>query len=176
MPPPTTYFDWSQLLERYARGDDAVLSELESGSFVVDSGTVYKFYNKVQEAYVERKKQWMDKFNRSFQVQSIRTESEMSIVLHNAKSNLWPIARMIRLSAFPKDLKDTLKKDFVGFVTDVRKNLRESVKKNQSGSERLLFIVNSFDFYENTFQSSFSDNSLPDSVQGTTPNKKRILF
>jgi hypothetical protein len=176
MPSPTTYFDWSQLLERYARGEDAVLSELEGGSFVVDSGTVYRFYNKVQEAYVERKKQWMDKFNRSFQVQSIRTESDMSIVLRNAKSYLQPIARLIKLSAFPKDLQDTLKKDFDGFVTDVRKNIKESVKKNQPGNERMLFIVNTFDFYENSFQSPLSQNSLSDSAQGTTPNKKRILF
>ncbi len=176
MPSPTTYFEWFQLLERYARGDDGVLTDLEQGSFVVDSGTVYRFYNKVQEAYVERKKQWLDRFNRSFQVQSIRTESDISIVLRNAKSYLQPIARLIKLSAFPKDLQDTLKKDFDGFVADVRKNIKESVTKNQPGNEKMLFIVNTFDFYETSFQGPPSENSPSDQAPGVTQNKRRILF
>jgi hypothetical protein len=174
MPSPTTYFEWCGLLERFARGDDAVLSDLEQGSFVVDAGTVYRFYNQVQEAYVERKKQWADKFNRSFQVQAIRTENDIALVLRNAKANLQPIARLIGLAAFPQDLRETLKKDFDGFVTETKKNIRESVRKNHPGNEKILFVVNTFDFFGLRSPDSSPEN--PGSHSETAPNKRKILF
>lgn len=176
MPSPTTYFDWSNLLEQFARGDDSVLSDLQQGYFAVDAGTIYRFYNKVQEAYVERKKQWLAKFNRLFQVQYVRTENDISIVLQNAKSNLQPIAKFIKLKAFPDDLQDTLKKDFEGFVAEIRKNVRESITKNQPRNEKMLLIVNAFNFFETTLEAGVSEKSSSESTSRETPNKRRILF
>lgn len=173
---PTTYFEWSDRLAQFANGDDSVLSDLEQGSFAVDAGTVYRFYNKAQEAYVGRKKQWLDKFNRLFQVHYIRTENDISIVLQNAKGNLQPIAKFIKLKAFPQDLQDTLKKDFEGFVAEIRKNIKESVTKDQPSNERVLLIVNTFNFFETTLQSNPSENSSSGPTPGLTQNKRRILF
>lgn len=175
MSSPTTYFDWSNRLEEFAKGDDSVLPDLEKGSFVVDAGTVYRFYNKVQEAYVERKKQWIDKFNRLFQIQYVRTENDISIVLQNAKGNLRPIAKFIRLTAFPDDLKATLKKDFEGFVAEIRKNVKESVSKSQPRSDKMVLVVNSFNFFDSNLESDVSADLSKASTTETT-NKRRILF
>lgn len=176
MPEPVTYFEWAEKLEQFAKGDDSVLSDLEQGSFAVDAGTVYRFYNKAQEAYVERKKQWLDKFNRLFQVHYIRTENDISIVLQNAKGNLQPIAKFIKLKAFPDDLRDTLKKDFEGFVAEIRKNVKESVTKNQPRNEKMLLIVNAFSFFETTLEAGISEKSSSEPTSRETPNKRRILF
>lgn len=176
MPGPVTYFEWTDSLEKFAKGDDSVLAALEQGSFVTDAGTVYRFYTKAQEAYVERKKQWLDKFNRLFQVHYVRTENDISIVLQNAKGNLQPIARFIRLRAFPDDLRETLRKDFEGFVSEVRKNLRESVSKNQPRNEKMLLIVNTFNFFETSLQAGVTTNSTTDSPSEQLTNKRRILF
>src|ERR1043165_625137 len=109
---PSTYLEWTQLLERFGKGDDSVLQELEHGLFELDAGTVYRFCDKVQTAYMDRKKLWVQKFGRMLQVRSIKTENEFSIILQAGKSNLKPIMKFTRLSAFPKELRDTLGKDF----------------------------------------------------------------
>lgn len=176
MSSPSTYFEWSRFLERFAGGDDAVLPDLEQGTFVVDAGTVYRFYNKVREAYVERKKQWGEKFNRSFQVQSIRTESDIEIVLRNAKTNLQPIARLIKLPALPRDLHETLRKDFEGFVADVRNNMKESIKKNQPHNEKVLFVINTFSFFEMSSPGATKGDTTAEPESGSSPKNRRIIF
>lgn len=173
---PTTYFEWVNCLERFANGDDSVLSELEQGSFAVDAGTVYRFHSKVHETYVERKKQWVDKFHRLFQIHYIKTENDMSIVLQHAKGNLQPIAKFIKIKSFPKDLQDTLKKDFNNFVAETRKNIRESIIKDQRGNERLLLIINSFDFFESSIITNLTDNSSSEIKKDEFSNKRRIIF
>jgi hypothetical protein len=173
---PNTYFEWAEKLEKFAQGDDSVLPDLQEGSFAVDAGTVYRFYNRVREAYVQRKKQWLDKFNRLFQVHYIRTENDISIVLQNAKSNLQPIAKFIRLKAFPEDLRETLKKDFEGFVAEVRKNIKESVSKNQPRNEQMLLIVNSFNFFDQNLDVGVSGEPSTKPSSPENPNKRRILF
>jgi hypothetical protein len=173
---PQTYFEWTHILGQFQEGDDSVITELEQGSFAIDAGTVYRFYNKAQEAYVGRKKHWLDKFNRLFQVHYIRSEKDISVALQYAKGNLRPLAKFIKLKAFPKDLQDTLKKDFEDFVAEIRKNIKESVKKNQPGNERILFIVNTFNFYELTLQIDITQNSLDNPTSGVIQNKRRILF
>jgi hypothetical protein len=172
---PSTYYEWAAKLEQFAQGDDSVIADLQQGTFAVDAGTVFRFYNKAQEAYVERKKRWLDKFNRLFQVQYVRTENDISIVLQDAKTNLQPIAKLIRLKAFPGDLRDTLKKDFEGFVAEVRKNVRDSVSKNQPRNEKMLLIVNTFNFFDSNLELGISSESSTDSAADTR-NKRRILF
>lgn len=173
---PSTYFEWAAKLEQFARGDDSVISDLQQGTFAVDAGTVYRFYNKAQEAYVERKKRWLCKFNRLFQVQYIRTENDISVVLQDAKTNLQPIAKFIRLKAFPDDLRDTLRKDFEGFIAEVRKNIKESVMRSQPRNEKMLLIVNTFNFFESDLQAGAPSKSTTELTSGETTHKRRILF
>jgi len=173
---PNTYFEWADKLEQFARGDDSVLSELQQGTFAVDAGTVYRFYNKAQEAYVERKKRWLDKFNRLFQVQYVKTENDISIVLQDAKTNLQPIAKFIQIKAFPDDLRNNLKKDFHGFVTEVRKNIKESIMRSQPHNEKMLLIINNFNFFESDVQAVVPNKSIAEPPSAETTNKRRILF
>lgn len=173
---PSTYFEWVDRLEQFAKGDDSLLADLEQGSFTVDAGTVYGFYKRVQEAYVERKKRWIDKFNRLFQVQYIKTENDLSILLQDAKVNLQPIAKFIRLKAFPDDLRDTLRKDFEDFVSEVWMNIRESVRKTQPRNEKMLMIVNTFSFLETVLEIREPGKFSSDLSSTEIPNKRRIIF
>jgi hypothetical protein len=176
MSPPSTYFEWSQLLEKYASGDDSVFIELEKGTYNLDSGTVYRFYNKVQEAYVERKKKWIDKFNRIFQIHLIKSENDLSIALQNAKGNLIPIAKFIKLNPFPENLRNTLNKDFAEFVTEVRNNLRKSLSEDNPRYEKMIIIINNFNLFDMSINNEISDDSSTNSASGEIQNKRRILF
>lgn len=176
MPSPSTYFEWTEKLDQFARGDDNVLSDLQEGTFEIDAGTIYRFYNKVQEAYVERKKRWIDKFNRLFQVQNIRTENDLSILLQEAKTNLHPIAKFIKIKAFPDDLRHTLRIDLDEFVAEVRKNIKESIMKNNPRNEKLLIIVNTFKFFESDVQMSNTNESRIDPTSSESTTKRRILL
>lgn len=176
MPLPNTYFEWSQLLEQFANGDDSVLTDLEQGSFDLDSGSVYRFYNKVRETYAERKKKWIDKFNRLFQIHYIKTEHDLSIVLQNAKSNLQIISRFIELQTFPEDLKSTLEKDLREFVTEARENLKKSFSRDHFKNEKMIIIINNFNLFEKTISKRSSDISPTNSKPDKNQNNKRIIF
>lgn len=176
MPGPITYSEWSDKLERFARGEDAVLSDLEQGSFEIDAGTVYRFYNKVQQAYVARKKQWLDNVNRLFQIERPRTENDLSIVLQNAKSNLRPLSRFMKLNAFPSDLRDVLKEDFYALVADVKSNLRDSFLKIQPRNEKMLLIVSTFDFFDINIDQGISESPSTGSGPNEASHNRRILF
>lgn len=172
MPSPRTYFEWTNALEQFAKGDDVALREMQQGEFAVDEGTVYRFYDKVKEAYVARKNRWVDQFSRSHQVSRVKTESDISIVLQNAKSNLRPIAIFIRLKAFPEDLQDTLCKDFEEFITETRKNIKAAVQKEQPGNEKVLLAVSTFTF----FDSMQLIGSINNTDSSAAPQGRRILF
>ncbi len=176
MPGPVTYFDWISGLERFAKGDDTVLSELEQGSFVISEGTVFRFYNKIQEAYIERKKYWIDKFNRLLQVNYLKREDDIVFVLQYAKSNLQPISKFIKLKVFPDDLRDTLEKDFKSFVTETKNNIKKTLTKNQPRNEKIPIIINKFDFIETTLETKISKNDPIESSSKITANKRSILF
>lgn len=176
MTAPSTYYEWSLLLERFGLGDDSVTFDLQRGTFTFDSGTVYRFYNNVQDAYTERKKRWIDKFNRLFQIQKFRTENDISMILQDAKFYLQPIVKFIRIDAFPKDLRDVLKKDFDEFVNDIRKNIKDSIMRNHPHNEKMILIVNSFKFFESEVQIDSSNNSNGASNSVETINKRKIIF
>lgn len=173
---PVTYLEWTEKLQRFGKGDDSVLSELEEGTFDIDAGTVYRFYNKVHETYVERKKLWVDKINRIFQVQYIKTENDISIVLQNAKGNLQPIAKFIRLKAFPEELQKTLKKDFEDFVSSIRKNMKEPISKSNKNYEKIILLINSFNFYETEIKTDSVSKSQKNSKTEEISNNRRIIF
>jgi hypothetical protein len=160
----------------FAKGDDSALFDLEMGSFTVDAGTVYRFYNKVRECYEQRKKRWVDQYSRLVQVHRVRTENELMVVFQQAKANLQPIARFVSLKALPDDLKETLAEDFKQFVDDMRKNIKEAIRKNDPHNERLLLVIENLNFFDPGFDSS--SGKVAQSTQpcsGTGP-KRRILF
>ncbi|WP_333661361.1 hypothetical protein [Chishuiella changwenlii] len=163
---PTTYSDWITVLERFGDGDENVFEELNAGSFVLDSGTAQRFYLRVEEVYKKRKQNWLDKFQRSFQIQNIRTDDEFAIALRNAKQNLIPLSKFVSSKGLPEDLRKTLKKDLDDFVREIKKSLKENFSKTNNNNDKMLIMISTF--------------SLPDIIQlqdidKITDNKKENI-
>ena len=144
MTAPTTYSDWVAVLERFGNGDENVFEEMNAGSFVLDAGTAQRFYSRVEEVYKKRKQNWLDKFQRSFQMQNIRTDDDFGIALQNGKQNLLPLSKFVSVKGLPDDLKKTLKKDLDDFVAEIKKSLKDNVSKTSNGKEKMLVMLNTF--------------------------------
>jgi len=148
MATPTTYAEWSNLLDKFGQGDDTAIEELSIGSFLVDAGTVYRFYSRVEEVYKKRKQTWLNKFQCSFQLQNFKTEDDFEIVLRNGKQNLYPISKFVALKGLPEDLRKLLMKDLEDFVAEIKKSLKDNFSKISSGSEKMLILLNTFSITE----------------------------
>lgn len=175
MAAPKSYFDWVHCLEKFGQGDDAVIPDMEKGTFHIDAGTAQRFYIKVEEVYSARKKLWLDKYQRSFQLHNLKTENDFSIILQSAKINLHPIQKFIAIKCLPIDLQKTLKEDFENFVNEIRKSMKDNTMKSQPKNEKLLFMIQSFCFFENAEQLI----SMPDTestVDSTTTAGRNIIF
>jgi hypothetical protein len=146
MAAPTTYSEWTILLDKFGDGDDTALEELSNGSFTVDAGTASRFYSRVEEVYKKRKQNWLNKFQRSFKLQNFKTEDDFEIALRNGKQNLYPLSKFVVLKGLPEDLRKTLKKDLEDFVSEIKKSLKDNVSKFSSGREKILILLNSFGF------------------------------
>ena len=148
MASPTTYSEWSNLLDKFGDGDDMSLEELSKGSFTVDAGTASRFYSRVEEVYKKRKQNWLDKFQRSFQLQNFKTEDDFEIALRNGKQNLRSLSKFVVLKGLPDDLQKTLQNDLEDFVTEIKKSLKDNVSKISSGREKILILLNTFGINE----------------------------
>lgn len=148
MPGPTTYAEWCNLLDNFAQGDDSAITELENGTFLIDAGTALRFYSRVEGVYKKRKQLWLDKFNRSLQLQAIKTESDFEVVLRNGKQNLVALSKFIALKGLPEDLKKTFRKDLEDFVGEIRKSLKDNVSKSFNGREKIIILLNTFGLSE----------------------------
>lgn len=141
---PSTYSEWVNLLDKFGNGDDTSLIELYNGNFTVDAGTANRFYVKVEEVYKKRKQSWLENFQKSFQLQKIKSEDELEIILRNGKQNLLPLSRYVSLKGLPEDLRKTLKNDLDDFVSEIQNSLKDNVPKNSNGREKILLLLNTF--------------------------------
>jgi len=162
MEAPTTYAEWTNLLDKFSDGDDTTLEELSKGSFAVDAGTASRFYSRVEEGYKKRKQNWLDKFQRSFQVQNFKSEDDFEIVLRNGKQNLYPLSKFVFLKGLPEDLRKTLQKDLEEFVAEIKMSLKDNVSKISSGREKMLLLL-----------STFSLNDIPAEIITDKKNSKQ---
>jgi len=151
MTAPTTYSDWAAVLERFGNGDDTVFEEMNAGNFTLDAGTAQRFYSRVEEVYKKRKQNWLDKFQRSFQMQNIRTDDDFGIALRNGKQNLLPLSKFVSAKGLPEDLRKTLQKDLDDFVAEIKKSLKDNVSKTSNGREKMLVMLNTFGLPEKYF-------------------------
>jgi len=147
---PTTYSEWSNLLDKFGEGDDIVLEQLSMGSFSVDAGTASRFYSRVDEIYRKRKQVWLDKFQRSARLQDLKSEGDFEIALRNAKQNLSSLNKFIALKSLPNDLRETLRKDLDDFITEIKKSLKDKIAKTTDGREKLLILLSSFGLADHT--------------------------
>jgi hypothetical protein len=141
MPTPTTYSAWTNLLDKFGDGDDTALEELKKGSFLVDAGNASRFYSRVEEVYKKRKQNWLDKFQRSFELQSFKTPDEFEIGLRNGKQNLYPLINFVVLNGLPEDLRKILKKDLEEFVEEIKNSMKNNVSKISSGREKMMIML-----------------------------------
>jgi hypothetical protein len=169
---PITYADWCNLFERFGHGDDTVFDEMNCGSFDLDSGTAKRFYNQAEEAYKTRKKLWLEKFQRSFEIQSIKSADDFGMVLLTGKKNLIPLSKFSYSKGLPEDLKTVFKKDLEEFVAEIKKSLKENLPKAGNDKEKMTLIINLFrlPIEEVPFQDD-SKNTVSNSL-----TKRQIIF
>jgi len=177
MTAPTTYSEWTNLLDKFGDGDDTALEELSKGSFIVDAGTASRFYSRVEEVYKKRKQNWLDKFQRSFQFQNFKTEDDFEIALRNGKQNLSSLSKFVVLKGLPDDLRKTLKKDLEEFVAEIKKSLKDNVSKISRGREKMLILLNTFginDFSQEIITDN--KNNKPNTNEIIPPTGRKIIF
>lgn len=170
MSTPTTYAEWASLLDQFGNGDDTALAALSKGSFVVDAGTAARFYGRVEGAYKKRKQNWLDKFQRSFQLQNVKTVDDFTIALRNGRQNLLPLSRFTMLKGLPAELQQTLQKDLEDFVAEIKKSLKDNVSKISAGREEMLILLSSFGL---TAIAGETDTNPNDPIP---PTGRKIIF
>lgn len=168
-----TYADWCNLFERFGNGDDTVFDEMNAGSFDLDAGTAERFYNQAEEAYKTRKKLWLEKFQRSFETQNIKSADHFGMVLLTAKKNLIPLSKFSQAKGLPEDLKTVFKKDLEEFVEEIKKSLKENLPKSGNDKEKMILIINSFRLPENVEENSVQNDSK--NIE-SSPLRRKIIF
>ncbi len=141
---PTTYSEWTYLLDKFADGDDTALVDLSEASFAVDAGTATRFYMSVNAVYKKRKQTWLEKFQRSFELQNFKSMEDFEMILRNGKQNLTPLTKFVDLKGLPVDLRKTLKEDLESFVNDIKKTLKDNVTKTSNGNDKMILMLNTF--------------------------------
>lgn len=144
-----TYADWIEIFERFGKGDDIVLEEMDSGNFDLDAGTAQRFYVKAEEAYKTRKKLWLGKFQRSFENQNIKSADDFGMLLLTGKKNLIPLSRFSDSKGLPEGLKAVFRKDLEEFVAEIKKSLKDNLPNTSKDKEKMILIINSFRLPEN---------------------------
>lgn len=177
MKTPTTYFEWTILLDKFSNGDDAVIEELNMGSFAIDAGTAARFYTKVEEVYKKRKQSWLNKFQLSFHLQNFKTEDDFEIALRNGKQNLLPLIKFVTIKGFPEDLKKTLKKDLEDFVIEIKTSLKDNTSKVSRGREKMLILLNAFEIKVISEEFKIDvNNESRDTNKIIAPMSRKIIF
>ncbi len=173
MKPPVTYFEWKQMFDKYAQGDDTVIHLMNEGTLTMDAGTYGRFSILIEETYKKRKQMWLDKFKNASQNQIIRSPSDFAIIISQAKNGLKSILAFVDLKPFSDDLKKTLKDDLQSFVEEVKKSLKENAFKDRSNQmNSFLLVFDNMDINKVTTPNS----NNPNDIDNNFPNKRRIIF
>lgn len=174
---PTTYSEWTAILDRFGRGDDTVFEEMNSGRFELDAGTAVRFYSRVEEVYKARKKSWLDNFQRSFQLQKLKKEEDFGIVLRDGKKNLSPLLKFVTSNGLPEDLRKTLQKDLEDFVAEIQRSLKDNVSKITNGREKMLMMLNTFGLFDNPGELPIKkESSYQSTSNNISPTGRKIIF
>lgn len=170
MKSPVTYADWADLFDRFGKGEE-VLDEMDSGHFDLDAGTAQRFYIRAEEAYKARKKMWLDQYQRNFSLHNVKTIEELEFVLQNNKKTISVLARFAHSNGLPNDLRENFVKDFTGFLSDFKKNLKDNTPKDNPQREQMLMVINSFTVNE------FQQIQSVEEVHNPNPSTgRKIIF
>ncbi|SFD12658.1 hypothetical protein [Flavobacterium phragmitis] len=174
--PPTTYSEWVTLLHQFGDGNNSVLDNMNLGTFIIDSGTANRFYTKTEEVYKKRKQNWLDKFQRYFELQNLKTEDDFEIALRNGKQNLNALSDFVKIKSFPDALKKTLQKDLEDFITEIRTSLKKNNSKNTARNEKILILLNSFQLNVKSNENEINSEKQSSTNNTTTPTGRKIIF
>ncbi|RKS96669.1 hypothetical protein [Chryseobacterium defluvii] len=174
MKKPITYADWIEIFERFGNGDDTVLEEMDSGNFDLDAGTAQRFYIKAEEAYKTRKKLWLEKFQRYFENQNIKSVDDFGMLLLTGKKNLIPLSIFSDSKGFPEDLKIVFRKDLEEFVAEIKKSLKDSLPNTSKDKEKIILTINSFRLPENIVEKLDQNNNEEEERNLST--RRKIIF
>ena len=171
MKAPATYFEWKEILDKFSKGEDNLIPLMSEGSITLDAGTAERFMILFGDSYKKRKQLWMDKFKTVFQYSNIRSASDFSVVVAQAKNSLKSLILYTELKPFNNDLKKVLKDDLRSFIEEIKKSLKENAMKDRTNQmNTLLLAINNLDV------DKVSAPIANRQQENFTPNKKRIIF
>ncbi len=126
--PPVSYAEWTALLDRFAQGEDTVLELIEHGTFEWGPGVAERFVGRLDQAYIARKKAWVEALNRQLETLGGNVHNLRS-VLGNARRMLEPIVRLTRLCVLPEEVQNAFKDDLASFLSEVQESLEKEFAK-----------------------------------------------
>ncbi|WP_345991276.1 hypothetical protein AAEU33_05470 [Chryseobacterium sp. Chry.R1] len=174
MKAPVTYADWCNLFDRFTSGDDTVFDEMNSGSFDLDAGTAQRFYFQAEKAYKARKEMWLEKFQRSFEIQDIKSIDDFEIIILTGRKNLIPLSKFSELKGLPENLKTVFKQDLEEFVVEIKKSLKDNLPNIGNEKEKMTLIINSFTLPENIEKNILQSSPICNEINPLI--KRKIIF
>ncbi|MBI4649140.1 MAG: tetratricopeptide repeat protein, partial [Bacteroidia bacterium] len=168
MKPPTTYFEWSELLDLFNEGDDTVVNILHQGSFSANSGTETRFCKLITDAYNHRISKWLENFNKSFH--ELKSESDYRLLIKNSKTDLNSLIQFTKIPCFPKNLKDTLSENLDKVIIETKESLQKECMKLTDNRENLLSAINNFSIPD-TLKDEISSQSIANTVHENVQKK-----
>lgn len=171
MKAPSTYFEWKELLDKFSGGEDNVLHLMNEGTVTLDAGTAGRFMILFEETYKKRKQLWMDKFKNSSQSYNIRSSSDFSVIITQAKASLRSLVLYTELRPLHSDLRKVLKDDLKSFIEEVKKSLKENAMKDRTNQLNSLLLV-----FDNLDLEKVSAPVTNPQQENFIPNKKKIIF
>ncbi|MFA8434083.1 MAG: hypothetical protein ACEPOZ_06160 [Marinifilaceae bacterium] len=176
MPVPTTYLEWSELLDQFGKGDNTALDDLNNGNYACDSVIGWRFCTRVYEAFNNRIKIWLDKFESSFHLRNFRSFEDYDALLKDAKQNLTPLFRFIELEGLPKEIRSALRNEFQEFLTEFKKSMIKNVPKESNNKERILFLLNAFSISHTSTAINTDKKYFPQQKEKVLQNAKRKIL
>lgn len=171
MKAPVTYFEWKEMLDKFSKGENDVIPLMNEGTVTLDAGTAGRFMILFEEAYKKRKQLWMDKFKNVSQYQNIRSASDFSVVISQAKDSLKNLIFYTELKPFNNDLKKVLKDDLKSFIIEVKKSLKENAMRDRTNQMNSLLLA-----FDNLDVEKISIPTSNSQQENFIPNKKKIIF
>lgn len=171
MKAPTTYFEWKELLDKFSRGEENVIHLMNEGTVTLDAGTAGRFMILFEDTYKKRKQLWMDKFKYLSQSQNIRSSSDFSVVISQAKAGLKNLVLYTELKPFTNELRKVLKDDLKSFVEEVKKSLKENAMRDRTNQVNSLLLA-----FDNLDIEKISAPVPNPQQENFVPNKKKIIF
>jgi|SRR5665647_483585 len=171
MKAPDTYFEWKEILDKFSKGEDDVIHLMNEGTITLDAGTAGRFMILFEESYKKRKQLWMDKFKNGSQFHNIRSSSDFSVLISQAKNSLKNLILYTDLKPFNSDLKKVLKDDLKSFIEEVKKSLKANAMRDRTNQMNSLLIA-----FDNLDVEKVSAPLPNPQQENFIPNKKKIIF